>query len=81
LVEITSFPIENHFHRDVDIAVLEGNKKFNVPTAIVSPPLLHGIGKGPIKTRSIQIPFLTDAVLKRGKGFQVLEGQNIWNGE
>jgi hypothetical protein len=80
-VEITSFPIENHFHRDVDIAVLEGNKKFNVPTAIVSPPLLHGIGKGPIKTRSIQIPFLTDAVLKRGKGFQVLEGQNIWNGE
>jgi hypothetical protein len=80
-VEITSFPIENHVHRDVDLAVLEANKKFNVPTAILSPPLIHGVGKGPIKTRSIQIPFLTDAILRNGKGFQVLEGQNLWNGK
>ena len=63
------------------MAVLEANKKFNVPTAILSPPLIHGIGKGSIKTRSIQIPFLTDAILRNGKGFQVLEGQNLWNGE
>jgi hypothetical protein len=78
---ITSLPIENHVHRDVDMAVLDGQKKFKVPTAIISPPLIHGIGKGPIKTRSIQIPFLAEAVLKRGKGFQILEGQNMWDGE
>lgn len=72
LAEITSFPIENHVHRDVDMAVLEEGKKSNVPTAILSPPLIHGVGKGPVKTRSIQIPFLTDATLRHGKGFQVL---------
>jgi hypothetical protein len=81
LAEITSLPIEGHVHRDVDAAVLEAHKKFNVPTAILCPPLIHGVGKGPIKTRSIQIPFLTDAILRHGKGFQVLEGQNIWDGE
>jgi hypothetical protein len=78
LVEITSLPLEN-LHRDVDVAVLAGHERFKVPTAIVSPPMIHGVGKGPIKTRSIQIPFLVEAILKRGKGFQVLEGQNIWD--
>lgn len=72
-------PVENHVHRDVDKAVLEAQEKLKVPTAILSPPLIHGVGKGPIKTRSIQIPFLAEAILKRGKGFQVLEGQNIWD--
>lgn len=81
LPEITSFPLENHVHRDVDKAILEAQKQFSVPTAILSPPLIHGVGKGPIKTRSIQIPFLAEAILKRGKGFQVLEGENIWDGE
>ncbi|KUJ12211.1 NAD(P)-binding protein [Mollisia scopiformis] len=79
LAELTSLPLENHVHRDVEKAVLEAQKKFGVPTAIVSPPLIHGIGKGPIKTRSIQIPFMAESVLKRGKGFQILEGQNIWD--
>jgi hypothetical protein len=81
LQELTSLPLENHFHRDVEKAFLEAQKKFGVPTAILSPPLIHGVGKGPLKTRSIQIPFMTEAVLKRGKGFQVLEGQNVWDGK
>ena len=81
LAEITSLPIENHVHRDVDIAILEANKKFNVPTAILSAPTIHGVGKGPIKTRSIQIPFLIDAILRHAKGFQVLAGQNQWDRE
>ncbi|KAE9377570.1 NAD(P)-binding protein [Stipitochalara longipes BDJ] len=79
LVEITSFPVEGHVHRDVDIAILEAQKKLHVPTAIVTPPQIHGVGKGPVKTRSIQIPTLIEATLKRGKGFQILEGQNIWD--
>jgi hypothetical protein len=79
LAEITSFPVEGHVHRDVDKAILEAQKRLHVPTAIVSPPMIHGIGKGPVKTRSIQIPALAEAILKRGKGFQVLEGQNIWD--
>ncbi|KAL2073845.1 hypothetical protein VTL71DRAFT_11171 [Oculimacula yallundae] len=79
LKEITSFPLENHVHRDIDMAVLEAQKKFSVPTAIVSPSMIHGVGKGPLKTRSIQVPFLIESILKRGKGFQVLDGKNIWD--
>lgn len=79
LEAITSFAVENHVHRDVDMALLQAQKAFHVPTAIVSPPTIHGVGKGPIKTRSIQIPLLAEAVLKRGKGFQILEGQNLWD--
>tara|TARA_R110002060_G_scaffold78222_1_gene91027 strand:+ start:817 stop:1251 length:435 start_codon:yes stop_codon:yes gene_type:complete len=81
LQEITSFPIENHVHRDVDMALLEAQKRFSVPTAIVSPPMIHGVGQGPLKQRSIQVPFLIEAILKRGKGFQVLDGENIWDRE
>jgi len=79
VAEITSFPLQDHVHRDVDAAILEAQKRLGVPTAIVSPPTIHGIGKGPIKTRSIQVPFLIDAILKRGRGFQVLGGQNSWD--
>lgn len=81
LAELTSLPLENHVHRDVEMAVLDAQKKFKVPTAILSPPTIHGVGKGPMKTRSIQIPFMTESVLKRGQGFQILEGQNIWDGK
>lgn len=61
------------------MALLDAQKRFGVPTAIVSPPMIHGVGKGPLKTRSIQVPFLIESILKRGKGFQVLDGQNIWD--
>lgn len=81
LAEVTSLPEEGHVHRDVEKAVLEAQKKFSVPTAIISPPLIHGIGKGPIKVNSAQIPMLTAAILKRGKGFQIGEGQNNWDGK
>ncbi len=81
LAEITSLPVEGHIHRDVDAAILKAQEELKVPTAILSPPLVHGVGGGPMKTRSIQIPFLTEAILKRGKAFQVLDGQNIWDGE
>ena len=36
---------------------------------------------GAVKERSIQVPFLVEAMLKRGKGFQILEGKNIWDRE
>ncbi|KAJ5950009.1 hypothetical protein N7454_001593 [Penicillium verhagenii] len=65
LKDITSLP-ETAFHRDVDDAVLTGGAKHGVPTAIVCPPLIYGVGQGPIKKRSMQIPFLSEAILKRG---------------
>lgn len=77
LSAITSFPVEGHVHRDVDFIVLSSPS--NVHTAIVCPPTIYGAGSGPVNTRSIQIPGLTSAILKRGKGFTVRGGKNGWN--
>lgn len=66
-------------HRDVDNAVITGGLGKNVPTAIVCPPTIYGVGEGPIKKRSMQIPFLSEAILKRGKGFTVGKGNNLWD--
>jgi nucleoside-diphosphate-sugar epimerase len=75
---ITSFD-STHVHADTDASVTAAGLKFGIPTAIVSPVTIYGIGRGPVKTRSIQIPFLTEGILKRGKAFTVLEGKNIWD--
>lgn len=76
--EILSFD-ESHIHRDVEAAVVAAAAQHNVKAAIISPPMIHGTGNGPVKRRSIQVPILIEKVLKRGKSFQILEGQNIWN--
>jgi hypothetical protein len=78
VLEVTSFD-STHVHRDIDAAVIEAGIKFGVPTAIVSPVTVYGVGNGPIKTRSLQIPFLTEGILKRGKAFTIGEGKNIWD--
>lgn len=75
---ITSFD-STHVHADIDASVTAAGLKHGIPTAILSPVTIYGIGHGPVKNRSIQIPFLTEAILKRGKAFTVLEGNNIWD--
>lgn len=77
--EILSFD-SSHIHRDVEEAIITAAKENGVKAAIISPPMIHGIGQGPVKKRSIQVPILIESMLKRGKGFQVLEGKNFWNG-
>jgi len=79
VAEITTLSLEGHLHRDIDNVVLSTGADLKVPTAIISPPMIYGIGAGPIKTRSIQVPILTEAILKRGHGFQILNGQNFWD--
>jgi nucleoside-diphosphate-sugar epimerase len=49
-----------------------------ISTAIVCPPCIYGPGRGPDNQRSMQAYRMASAALKRGKGFQVLEGKNIW---
>jgi hypothetical protein len=74
VLEITSLPVEDHLHRDIDKAVIETGVAHRVPTAIMSPPMMHGVGNGPVKTRSIQVPLMIEAVLKTTKGIPYLEG-------
>ncbi|KFY81989.1 hypothetical protein V500_10923 [Pseudogymnoascus sp. VKM F-4518 (FW-2643)] len=78
LAAITSFD-SSHVHADIDASVTAAGLKHGIPTAIVSPVTIYGVGRGPIKNRSLQIPFLTEAIIKRGKAFTVLEGKNIWD--
>ncbi|KOS44563.1 hypothetical protein ACN38_g4514 [Penicillium nordicum] len=78
--ELTSFPSDAS-HRDVDEVIIKAGKDTptSVRTAIVCPPTIYGLGRGPVGKRSIQVPILTAAVLKRGKGFMVGNGENIWH--
>lgn len=78
LAAITSFD-SSHVHADIDASVTAAGLEHGIPTAIVSPVTIYGVGRGPIKNRSLQIPFLTEAIIKRGKAFTVLEGNNIWD--
>jgi nucleoside-diphosphate-sugar epimerase len=76
--EILSFD-ESHIHREVEAAVVAAAAQYDVKTAIISPPMIHGVGNGPVKKRSIQVPILIESILKRGKAFHILEGENVWN--
>ncbi|KAH0566351.1 hypothetical protein GP486_000257 [Trichoglossum hirsutum] len=78
MAEIVSFD-PSHPHGDTENVIRTTAKAAAVPFAILCPPLIYGIGKGVFKTRSIQIPLLVEAAMKRGKAFQILEGQNIWD--
>ncbi|KAJ6166827.1 hypothetical protein N7470_002274 [Penicillium chermesinum] len=78
IAEIINLPAEA-LHRNVDDAVITGGLREKVPTAIVCPPTIYGVGEGPVKKRSMQVPFLTEAILKRGKGFTVGKGNNLWD--
>ena len=42
------------------------------------PPTIYGPGRGPDNQRSIQAYELAKVTLKRGKGFQVEGGHNLW---
>ena len=50
-----------------------------VHTAIVCPPTIYGPGRGSGNTKSIQVYLLSHFVLKRGKGFLVGQGENVWH--
>ncbi|KAK3063982.1 hypothetical protein LTS18_011196 [Coniosporium uncinatum] len=73
---VTSLPDEA-WHRNVDKIVLAAGSD-SVKTAIVCPPTIYGPGRGPDNQRSDQIYKMAEAVMKRGKGFYVGEGQNKW---
>lgn len=49
-----------------------------VKTALVVPPIIYGQSRGPVNQRSIQIPGLANATLKRQRGLQIGSGQSRW---
>ncbi|KAF2750351.1 NAD(P)-binding protein [Sporormia fimetaria CBS 119925] len=67
-------------HRTVDKIVLAASHDHpgKIATAIVCPPCIYGVGRGPGNQKSQQAYRLARATLKRGKGVQVGEGKNMW---
>ncbi|KAK0632445.1 NAD-dependent epimerase/dehydratase [Immersiella caudata] len=54
-------------HRDVDKIVLGVNHLTqNVKTAIVAPPTIYGVGRGPVNTISQQLPGIARFILEHG---------------
>lgn len=78
ILEITSFD-STHIHRDTEAAVIASGEKLGISTAILSPCVIYGVGKGPINNRSVQVPVLAEETLKRGRPFAVGPGNNIWD--
>jgi nucleoside-diphosphate-sugar epimerase len=79
---ITSFSMDR-WHRNVDKIVLDAAtsdpaEQPKIKTAIVCPPTIYGTGIGPVRKRSVQIPDLAKASLRRGKALTVRQGQNEW---
>ncbi|KAF3034297.1 hypothetical protein E8E12_002245 [Didymella heteroderae] len=76
--EVTSLP-DAALHRNVDKIILAASKGAGqIKTAIVCPPCIYGPGRGPDNQDSLQVYKYSAATLKRGKGFIINEGTNIW---
>jgi nucleoside-diphosphate-sugar epimerase len=77
--EVTSLP-DTAVHRDVDKLILAAHASSpHISTAIVCPPCIYGPGRGPDNRASVQAYRYAEATLRRGKGFVLEDGTNVWN--
>lgn len=73
--EVTSLP-DGAAHRNVDKIILAAGNNPAVKTAIVCPPSIYGVGRGPGNKRSQQLYDLSRIILTSGRGMQVGKGEN-----
>jgi len=76
LETIHSFPLTQP-HRDVDSYIFDNCQGFE--SIIVCPPTIYGLGTGPFKHLSVQIPMLIKAYIKYGYAATIGKGLNVWN--
>lgn len=68
------------FHRNVDEIVLNtGAKHEYVKTAIISPPTIYGVGRGPSSGRGRQVYELASFILKEQYCPRIGKGLSRWN--
>jgi hypothetical protein len=75
--EVTSLP-DAAAHRNVDKIFLEASDDHGEPVrvAIVCPPTIYGLGRGPGNKRSQQLYDLARMIILNGKGVRVGKGEN-----
>lgn len=80
LSDITSMP-DQAPHRITDKMVISAGTDHadRVKTAIVAPPTIYGVGRGPGNQRSIQVPDLIKGTLQKGHGIKVNAGKTLWS--
>lgn len=67
-------------HRPVEKLVLGASEKYpNIKSAIVCPPAILGVGRGPGNKRTMQVPMLIELSQTRGKAFQIGSGEATWS--
>ncbi|KAI4741610.1 NAD(P)-binding protein [Aureobasidium sp. EXF-12298] len=74
---ITGIP-DHAPHRKVDKIVQSVRDGHTVKSAIVCPPCIYGVGRGPGNQTSIQVPKLARSTLQQGHGIQVGAGKAYW---
>ncbi|KKY22669.1 putative nad dependent epimerase dehydratase family protein [Phaeomoniella chlamydospora] len=74
--ELTSLP-DHAIHRNVDKVVLAAGNDL-IHTAIVCPPTIYGVGRGPDNQDSVQVPGVAREFLKHGEAFSCRGSENIW---
>ncbi|KAK6356351.1 hypothetical protein TWF718_000712 [Orbilia javanica] len=78
--EIYNLPMDQ-MHKPVESQVqappLEKNP--NIKYAIVSPPLIYGVGSGPVNKLNTLCPWLFQTIVKNGKGFTLGKGDCGWS--
>lgn len=75
--EIRSTIIENP-KRVVDNLILAQDPS-KIKTALVVGPLIYGVGRGPVNTRSIQAPEIARITLQQRQGFRLGAGLSCWS--
>lgn len=75
--EVISLP-DHAPHRIIDKTVIDADSPKS-RTAVVSPPTIYGLGRGPGNQRSHQVPELARSMLEKKKAFQVGTGENYWS--
>lgn len=77
---VTSLP-DQAWHRDVDKIVLAeaARDPGAVKIAIVCPPTIYGVGRGPVHQRSRQVPLLIALTLERGTAPVIGNGLTEWD--
>ncbi|KAI5456467.1 hypothetical protein BGZ63DRAFT_95138 [Mariannaea sp. PMI_226] len=71
--------VRAHPSRVVDNFLLDVAKQNpSIKTALVLPPIIYGIGEGPVNQRSIQIPTLAKVALERGEAIRLGKGEGRW---